>query len=203
MVASLRRRLPQAAAWWSQQLSAAALLASCGAGDVSGATSIRSPSPAQHRPPEYVVSYVTRVTEQFGQAEVIEWVWSASEPAAKDLNGGVMVGLQLLDKGAKRISGSAMFLDYAPTTLVRSQGYYIVAAQGEFAARPDHDAPPVACRTVLLLLAAVRVAGRDGFRMAEVGVYSEGVPLDLEGTQVYVEGLGPAKLPIDWRVSPL
>ena len=202
MFASLRRMPVTLVCALIAGLSAAALLGSCGAEGGTHARQTPGSIPAQDRPPEWVASYVSQVTEQYGQADLIEWVWVAREPEAKDLNGGVMVGLQLLDRGAEEIGGWAFFADYPAATSVRSLGYYIVAAQGDFTARPEHDAPPMSGTTVLFLLAAVRAAGQDAFRTAEVGVYSESVHLDLDGTRMYSEGAGPADVPIDWLQSP-
>jgi hypothetical protein len=201
--ASLRRMPVRFVCTLIAGLSVAVLLGSCGVEAGSSTSPARGSTPAQERPPEWVASYVSHVTEQYGRAGLIEWVWVAREPQAKDLNGGVLVGLQLLDRGAKEIGGWAFFGDYAAETPVRSLGYYIVAAQGDFTASPEHDAPPLSGSTVLFWLAAVQVAGRDTFRTAQVGVYSESVHLDLDGTRMYWEGARPADVPIDWLPSPL
>ena len=201
MFASLRRMPVTFVCTLIAGLSAAALLGSCGAEGGSHASQPPGSTPAQDRPPAWVASYVSHVTQQYGQADLIEWVWVAREPEAKDLNGGVMVGLQLLDGGADEIGGWAFFADYTAATPVRPLGYYIVAAQGDFTAQPEHDAPAMSGDTVLFLLAAVRVAGQDTFRTAEVGVYSESVHLGLGGTRMYSEGARPADVPIDWRQS--
>ena len=203
MFASFRRMSVTFACTLIAGLSAAALLGSCGAEGGTHTSHTPGSTPAKDRPPEWVASYVSQVTEQYGQADLIEWVWMASEPKAKDLNGGLMVGLQLLDRGAKEIGAWAFYADYPAATPVRSLGYYIVAAQGDYTARPEHDAPPMYGDTVLFLLAAVDVAGDRTFQTAEVGVYSESVHLALGGMRVYGEGSRPADVPIDWRQSPL
>lgn len=202
MFASLRRMPVTFVCALVAVVSAAGLLGSCGAEGASHTSPGPGSTPVQDRPPDWVASYVAHVTEQYGRADLIEWVWVPREPEAKDLNGGVMGGLQLLDRGATAIGGWAFFADYPADIRVRSLGHYIVAAQGDYAAQPGQDAPALSGKTVLFQLAAVSVDGRDTFRTAEVGVYSESVHLDLDGTRMYCEPARPAGVPLDWLESP-
>lgn len=166
---------------------AALLLASCGVQQQSGGSASPAPTVPSGRPPEWVASHVARILKPLGQVDSIEWVKLASPPRK-----GHLQDVSLLAHGATAISGWGGAVDYPAGVDVRSRGWYVLAAQGQFTTRLGGNATPVPVSTVLLLLHAVVADGRNAMTETQGEAYGEGVHLDLKGTQVYRDAESPA-----------